>query len=221
MRLLVAEDDPKLCDVLARGLEHAGYVLDVAHRGDDALELLRYNDYAAAIIDWRMPGMDGVEMITVARRQGLRTPMLILTARDAPADRIAGLDAGGDDYLVKPFNFEELLARIRALLRRPVTASESLHFGRLIIDPARREARVDTSSLALTPTEYVLLDLLVRRAPLFVSRRDLMSHAWPRTDEPISANAIEVHMARLRAKLAPHGCAVEGMRRSGYRLTER
>jgi DNA-binding response OmpR family regulator len=221
MRLLVAEDDPKLCDVLARGLEQAGYVLDVANRGDDALELLQYNDYAAAIVDWRMPGMDGVDMIASARRQGLRTPMLILTARDTPADRIAGLDAGGDDYLVKPFNFDELLARIRALLRRPATGRESLRFSRLTIDPARREVRAGTLALRLTPTEYALVEAMAQRVPQFVSRRELMAHARPGADGAVSDNAIEVHMARLRAKLAPHGAGIEGMRRSGYRLVER
>ena len=221
MRLLVAEDDPKLCDVLQRGLEQAGYVLDVAHRGDDALDFLLYNDYAAAIVDWRMPGLDGVELILEARRRGLRTPVLMLTARDMPADRIAGLDAGSDDYLVKPFDFGELLARIRALLRRPVEAPESLSFGALVIDPALREARAGGSALRLTPIEFTLLELLARRAPAVVSRRELVAHAWPAAIDDVGANTVEVHMARLRAKLTAAGVAVEGVRRSGYRLTRR
>ena len=221
MRLLVAEDDPKLCDVLERGLEQAGYVLDVARRGDDALDYLLYNDYAVAIVDWRMPGLDGVELIKEARRRGLRTPVLMLTARDMPADRITGLDAGSDDYLVKPFDFGELLARLRALLRRPAEAPASLSFGRLVVEPALHEARVDGSVLRLTPIEYALLELLARRAPAVVARHDLVTHAWPGTTADVGTNTIEVHMARLRAKLTPAAVAVEGVRRSGYRLTLR
>ena len=221
MRLLVAEDDPKLCDVLERGLEQAGYVLDVARRGDDALDFLLYNDYAAAIVDWRMPGLDGIELISEVRRRGLRTPVLMLTARDMPADRITGLDAGSDDYLVKPFDFGELLARIRALLRRPAEAPESLSFGRLVIEPALREARVDGTPLRLTPIEFTLLELLARRAPALVSRRELVAHAWPGATDEVGPNTVEVHMARLRAKLTAAAVAVEGVRRSGYRLTRR
>src|SRR5579864_5202045 len=116
MRVLVAEDDSRLREVLGRGLEQAGYMVDVAGRGDDALDLLLYADYAAAVVDWRMPGMDGIDVVLAARRRGRRTPVLMLTARDTPADRVAGLEAGSDDYLIKPFDFEELLARLRALL---------------------------------------------------------------------------------------------------------
>lgn len=221
MRLLVAEDDPKLCAVLARGLEQAGYVLDVARRGDDAFELLLYNDYAAAIVDWRMPGMDGLELITAARRRGLRTPMLMLTARDTPSDRIAGLDAGSDDYLVKPFDFGELLARVRALLRRTADMPDALSVGSLVIEPARRQARCGADELPLTPIEYALLELLTRRKPELVSRPALIEHAWPDAAADVSANAVEVHIARLRAKLVSCGVGIEGVHRSGYRLVRR
>src|SRR5215468_9875554 len=118
MRLLLAEDDPALRSVLERGLREHGYVVDAVDRGDDALHLLGLSDYALAVIDWRMPGRPGVEVVAEARRLRLATPILMLTARDTVADRVLGLDAGADDYLVKPFAFDELLARIRALLRR-------------------------------------------------------------------------------------------------------
>ena len=221
MRLLVAEDDVKLCDVLGRGLEQAGYVLDIAQRGDDALDLLLYNDYAAAIVDWRMPGMDGIELVAEARRRGVRTPVLMLTARDAPGDRVTGLDAGGDDYLVKPFDFGELLARIRALLRRPVAAPGSLRLGELVVEPALRRARCGDAPLPLTPREYALLEVLALRQPAVVSRRELVASAWPDSSADVGANTIEVHVARLRAKLTAAGVGVESVRRSGYRLVRR
>ena len=143
MHVLVAEDDAKLRDVLDRGLRSAGYAVDVAARGDEALELLLRNSYAAAIIDWRMPVKDGIDVVTAIRAGGLATPVLMLTARDTPSDRIQGLDAGCDDYLVKPFDFEELLARLRALMRRPpATLGVSLRAGALTIDPAARLASV-------------------------------------------------------------------------------
>ena len=221
MRLLVAEDDPRLRELLERGLGRAGYVLDAAGRGDDALDLLCYGDYAAAIIDWRMPGLDGAAVISEARRRGVRTPFLMLTARDDPADRIAGLDAGSDDYMVKPFDFDELLARIRALLRRRPDAAEPLRLGSLVIDPERREARIGDVRLSLTPTEFALVEVLVRRAPDAVARRELVATGWPDAQGDVRANVVEVHMARLRAKLAPGSFGIEPQRRGHYRLVQR
>ena len=221
MRLLVAEDDPRLRELLERGLGRAGYVLDAAGRGDDALDMLCFGDYAAAIIDWRMPGLDGAAVITQARKRGVRTPFLMLTARDDPADRIAGLDAGSDDYMVKPFDFDELLARIRALLRRRPDAPEPLRFGSLVIERERRQARVGGISLALTPTELALVELLVQRAPDAVPRRDLVAAGWPDAAGDVRANVVEVHIARLRAKLAPSSFGIEAQRRGHYRLVQR
>jgi len=221
MRLLLAEDDAKLCDVLARGLQRAGYLLDAVRRGDEALELLRFNDYAVAIVDWRMPGVQGIDVVKQARLAGLRTPVLMLTARDTPADRIAGLDAGSDDYLVKPFDFEELLARVRALMRRQADHVPTISFGALRIDPARREATVRGAPLALTPTEFAVAETLARAAPALVSRDDLVRRAWHDGSESVGGNTIEVHVARLRAKLVAGGVGVEGVRRSGYRLVPR
>lgn len=221
MRLLVAEDDARLRELLERGLGQAGYVLDAVGRGDDALDMLCYSDYAAAIIDWRMPGLDGAEVISEARRRGVRTPCLMLTARDDPVDRIAGLDAGSDDYMVKPFDFDELLARIRALLRRRPDAADPLRFGALVIEPQRREARVGDTRLALTPTEFALLEVLVRQAPEAVARHVLVASGWPDAVDDVRANLLEVHIARLRAKLAPQSFGIEAQRRGRYRLVQR
>jgi DNA-binding response OmpR family regulator len=222
VRLLVAEDDARLCDVLARGLRGAGYSVDVASRGDEALSLLLLNTFDAAVVDWRMPAMDGVEVVTALRARGLSVPVLMLTARDTPSDRIRGLDAGCDDYLVKPFDFQELLARLRALMRRPAESlGVRLRVGALIIDPAGRGATVNGEAIALTPTEYAIVELLARRSPAVVRREAIANHAWPDSLDPIASNAIDVHIARLRAKLVVAGVRFEAMRRVGYRLIER
>jgi DNA-binding response OmpR family regulator len=222
MHVLVAEDDAPLRDVLARGLIAAGYTVDVAARGDEALDMLLVNDYAAAVVDWRMPAMDGIDVVAALRSRSLSTPVLMLTARDTPADRIRGLDAGCDDYLVKPFDFQEMLARLRALMRRPsATLGVRLRAGALSIDPATRRASVNGSTLALTPTEYAIVELLVRRSPSVVSRDAIANHAWTDALDPIASNSIDVHVTRLRAKLVGAGVRLEPIRTVGYRLVER
>ena len=138
MRVLVAEDDPGLRDVLVLGLKDQGYQVDAVERGDDAIDQLKWYDYDVAIIDWRMPGAEGIDVVAWARRQQRPTALLMLTARDAPPDRIQGLDAGADDYLVKPFDFGELLARVRALQRRPrQSAGPVIEKGQVALDPAQ------------------------------------------------------------------------------------
>lgn len=222
MQILVAEDDAKLRDVLARGLRSAGYTVDVAGRGDEALDLLLGNEYAAALVDWRMPVMDGIDVVTAIRSRGLATPVLMLTARDTPSDRIDGLDAGCDDYLVKPFDFQEMLARLRALMRRPpATLGVRLRAGALTIDPAARNVEVKGTTVTLTPTEYAIVELLVRRSPAAVSREIIANHAWTDALDPIASNSIDVHVARLRAKLVGSGIRLEPVRSVGYRLVER
>jgi DNA-binding response OmpR family regulator len=221
MHVLVAEDDAKLRDVLARGLRSAGYTIDEAARGDEALDLLLTRTYDAAVLDWRMPAMDGIDVVTATRSRNLSTPVLMLTARDTPADRIRGLDAGCDDYLVKPFDFQELLARLRALMRRPAaTLGVRLRAGSLTIDPATRSAAVNGATVALTPTEYAIVELLVRRSPAVVSRDSIANHAWTDALDPIASNSIDVHITRLRAKIVGAGVSVEAVRRVGYRLVE-
>jgi DNA-binding response OmpR family regulator len=222
MHVLVAEDDAKLREILARGLRSAGYTVDVAARGDEALQLLLVNSYAAAVVDWRMPVMDGIDVVTAIRSRSMSTPVLMLTARDTPSDRIHGLDAGCDDYLVKPFDFQEMLARLRALMRRPsATLGVRLRAGGLRIDPAERLASVNGAALALTPTEYAIVELLVRRSPAVVSRDTIANHAWTDALDPIASNSIDVHVTRLRAKLVGAGLRLEAVRSVGYRLVER
>jgi two-component system copper resistance phosphate regulon response regulator CusR len=146
----------------------------------------------------------------------------MLTARDTPSDRIHGLDAGSDDYLVKPFDFQEMLARLRALIRRPAaTLGVRLRVGALTIDPAARCALVNGSEVALTPTEYAIVELLVRRSPAAVRRETIATHAWSDALDPIASNSIDVHVTRLRAKLVGAGLGIEPVRSVGYRLVER
>ncbi len=221
MLVLVAEDDAKLREVLSRGLRSAGYTVDEARRGDEALDLLVTRAYAAAVVDWHMPVMDGIDVVTAVRSRNLSTPVLMLTARDTPSDRIQGLDAGCDDYLVKPFDFQELLARLRALMRRPAaTLGVRLRAGSLTIDPAARSAEVNGTIVALTPTEYAIVELLVRRSPAVVSREIIANHAWTDALDPIASNSIDVHVTRLRAKIVGAGIRLEAVRRVGYRLVE-
>jgi len=218
VRLLVAEDDAALRSVLGRGLTKHGYVVDATDRGDEALLLLEVNDYAAAIIDWRMPGVEGTDVIRQARARGDRTPLLMLTARDLGADRVEGLDAGADDYLVKPFDFSELLARLRALLRRPPLVSEPiLRVAELSLDPSTHDVRAGQRLVPLTPLEYAILELLMRRAPSVASRAVVAESAWG-AGETISMNAIEAHIARLRAKVTGSGIAIAAVRGVGYRI---
>ena len=221
MRVLVAEDDDGLRDVLVLGLQDNGYHVDAVERGDDAIDQLKWYEYDVAIIDWRMPGAEGIEVVRWARRHDRPTAMLMLTARDAPADRIQGLDTGADDYLVKPFDFGELLARVRALQRRPRGVDGPiLRRGRLSLDPVRHVAMVDERELNLTTTEYRILEVLLRRSPAVVDRKAIAEHAWADETDPLGSNAIDVQMSRLRAKLPGSGVHVVTVRGAGYRLEE-
>jgi DNA-binding response OmpR family regulator len=221
MRVLVAEDDEGLRDVLVLGLEDQGYQVDAVERGDDAIDQLKWYEYDVAIIDWRMPGAPGVDVIAWARKNNRPTALLMLTARDAPPDRIQGLDAGADDYLVKPFDFGELLARIRALQRRPRGVDAPIiQRGRLALDPVKREITTDGRALGLTVTEFNILELLMRRAPAVVDRKAIAEHAWRDETDPLGSNAIDVQMSRLRAKLPAAGIAIVTVRGAGYRLEE-
>ena len=221
MRVLVAEDDRGLREVLVQGLEDAGYFVDAVERGDDAIDQLKFYDYDVAILDWRMPGLPGVEVASWARRNERPTAILMLTARDAPPDRIQGLDAGADDYLVKPFDFGELLARVRALQRRPRGVdSPVLMRGALSLDPARRQVTLNGRMLNLTTAEFHILELLMRRFPAVVERKAIAEHAWRDETEPLGSNVIDVKMSRLRAKLVDSGIRVVTVRGSGFRLEE-
>ena len=198
-----------------------GYFVDTAAAAEKALELLTFTDYAVLIVDWRLPGMSGLEVVQQVRSRGLHSAVLMLTARDAPADRISGLDAGADDYLVKPFDFGELLARVRALQRRPGNRDgRALRRGQLVLDPATREVVAGGLALHLSGTEFRILELLMLRAPDVVDRRLIAQHAWKDETDPLGSNAIDVRMARLRAKLAGSGAEILTVRGAGYRLAD-
>ena len=219
MRALIAEDDGPLRSVLERGLSENGYAVDAVADGEQAVAFLREYDYAVVILDWRMPKMSGTDVVQHMRRGGDRTPILMLTARDSTADRVAGLNLGADDYLVKPFDFAELLARLQALQRRPALALvPQIVCGGLLLDTTTREVRKNGEPLTLTAKEFSLLELLLRRSPSLVTRRDIAIQVWGNEADAVGSNTIDVHVARLRAKVAGGGANIETVRSSGYRL---
>src|SRR6516165_4352639 len=219
MRALVAEDDSALRSVLERGLRENGYVVDAVVDGESALRHLRSYDYDVAVLDWRMPKRSGIDVIVEARRLGDRTPFLMLTARDTAADRVAGLNQGADDYLVKPFEFSELVARLRALQRRPaLTLDPVLECADLRFDPATRELTVSGQPVAATATETALAELMMRRSPAVVSRRTIATQVWDDEADAVGSNTIDVHIRRLRTKLAGSHAHIETVRGTGYRL---
>jgi DNA-binding response OmpR family regulator len=221
MRVLVAEDDPGLRSVLERGLREQGYAVDAVANGMLALRHLRSYDYDVAILDWRMPEKSGLEVVAEARRLGDRTPMLMLTARDTPADRVAGLNEGADDYLVKPFDFSELVARMQALQRRPALALQPvLVCGDLRFDPATRELSIAGQPITLTAIESSLVELLLRRSPAVVPRRIIATQVWNEEADAVGSNTIDVHIRRVRAKLEGSRASIETVRGTGYRLVE-
>ncbi|HTC70674.1 MAG TPA: response regulator transcription factor [Acidothermaceae bacterium] len=219
MRLLLAEDDAALRGVLVRGLTENGYVVDAVGDGEAALSYLATYEYEVVVLDWRMPKVSGYDALTAMRARRIAVPVLMLTALDRPADRIAGLDHGADDYLVKPFDFGELLARLRALQRRPVAMQATvLQCGDVRLDPASRQAFVEDRVLAITVTELAILELLMRRSPSVVTRQSIAMNVWPVEADGIGSNTIDVHVARLRGKLVGSHTRIETMRGVGYRL---
>jgi two-component system copper resistance phosphate regulon response regulator CusR len=201
MRVLFAEDDAALAATVARGLRESAYAVDVAGAGAAALMQAVLNDYDALILDAGMPKRDGFSVCREVRARGLTVPIMMLTARDAVADRVSGLDAGADDYLTKPFAFPELLARLRALLRRPRTiAPEEIRVGNLLVDTGRQTVRWGDKLIPVTTKEYSLLEFLARNANVVMSRADISAHVWDDNHDPAS-NALEVAVNRLRRKL--------------------
>jgi len=201
MRILVVEDEPVAATVLARGLREHAYAVDVAPDADAALEQVGANDYDLLILDVLLPGRDGLDLCRQLRAEGNAAPVLMLTARGGLDERIEGLDAGADDYLAKPYHFKELLARVRALLRRaPALASVILAVDDLTIDTRARRVERAGRTLQLTTKEYTLLEYLVRRQGDIVGRADIAEHVWDDSFDPMS-NLIEVYIQRLRRKL--------------------
>jgi len=220
MRALIVEDDVKLAALLRRGLVEEGHAADIAATGDDALWMAGATDYDAIVLDVMLPGIDGFEVCRRLRRSEVWSPVLMLTARDAVEDRVAGLDAGADDYLTKPFSFAELQARLRALGRRgPVERPPVLEVGTLRLDPSTRQVWRGDVEIALSTKELVLLETFMRRPGQVLSRFDLLEHAWDYSYENRS-NVVDVYVRYLREKLdRPFGeNSIETVRGAGYRL---
>ena len=225
MRLLLVEDDIMVASGIKLGLTDAGYAVDWVGSGERAEEVLRAESFDAAIIDIGLPAMDGLELTRRLRRPDMVSPampVLILTARDALHDRVQGLDLGADDYMVKPFELPELLARLRALLRRSQAATTAvLSFGPLELDTAGRRASIRSDAgeqvIELGPREWTVLEYLLINAPKPASK-DKLLQALTGWDKEITPNAVEVYVSRLRGKLEPHGVALRSIRGFGYRL---
>ena len=220
MRLLLVEDDPGVVRFVARGLQEHSYAVDVAASGDQALYQVEINDYDVLVLDVMIPGKNGFEVCRAIRSHGKRMPVLMLTARDAVEDRITGLDSGADDYLTKPFEFRELLARLRALLRRTGELRPSrIVVGDLILDTASQTAKRGARAITLTTKEYALLEFLARNAGRVVGRSEIAEHVWDESFDPFS-NLIEVYVNRLRRKLGEdHPPLLQTRRGSGYILS--
>ena len=222
MRILVIEDEKKLADVLKQGMEEKGYAVDVAHDGSTALELVLRTEYDCAVLDLMLPGRDGVEVCREMRRRGRQTPILVLTARSATDDKVRLLDLGADDYLTKPFAFEELLARLRALLRRgPVEPRPVLRVADLELDLAARKVRRAGREIVLTSREFAVLEYLMRQAGNVVTRSMIADHVWNLSYSG-GSNVVEVYINYLRRKLDQNfePKLIHTLRGAGYSLRE-
>jgi DNA-binding response OmpR family regulator len=219
VRVLVVEDELRLADVLRRGLSEAGHTVDVAHTGPEGLLAAGAEAYDAVVLDWMLPGQDGPSVCRALRSAGNRTPVLMLTARHAVPDRVAGLDAGADDYLPKPFSFDELLARLRVIARRaapePLLTADDLQ-----IDRDRRTVTRAGEAISLTAREFDVLVLLAGRAGQVVTRYTILDEVWD-GETDLRSNVIDVYIANLRAKVdRPFGRAsIETLRGIGYRFS--
>jgi len=217
-RILLVEDDPSLARGVAAMLRTAGHAVDVAEDGDMALALVTDEPYGLISLDLGLPDMDGLEVLRTIRRRGIKVPILVLTARDALADRVSGLDLGADDYLLKPFEPSEFEARVRALLRRiQGEASSEIVVGALTFDESKALARVGDRDLGLRRREWAVLSRLVARVGKVVPKERLTAEVFS-FDEDVGPNAVEVYVARLRRKLEPDGPEIRTIRGLGYML---
>ncbi len=220
MRILVVDDDRHLCSVIKRGLLEETYAVDVANDGEDGTHFAFINSYDLIILDIMMPMKDGIEVCHQLRASKINTPILMLTAKDAVEDRVRGLDAGADDYLVKPFAFSELLARIRALLRREGTSkTPELKVGDIALNTRTREVWRGDRSIELTTKEYTILEYFMRHPNVVITRTMLEEHAWDYNFESMS-NLVDVYIRRLRRKIDSEGemSLIQTVRGAGYRL---
>lgn len=203
MRILIVEDDEKIASFIVKGLKQAGYTVDHAPDGELGLEMALSNEFDAAVMDIMLPGMDGLAVIEAMRRNKVHTPVLILSAKREVSDRVHGLEAGGDDYLVKPFSFAELQARLQALIRRskpPTDEPTKLKFAGVVIDLLTREVRRDETSVELQPREYQLLEYFMRNPGRVISKTMILEHVWGYNFDP-QTNVVDVLVCRLRNKI--------------------
>jgi heavy metal response regulator len=222
MRILVVEDERRLCNIIKRGLVEEGYAVDPAYDGEDGICLAETSPYDLIVLDIMLPKKDGIEVCHKLRLKGINTPILMLTAKDTVEDRVKGLDAGADDYLIKPFAFGELLARVRALLRREsASKSPRLQVGDLVLDILTREAWRGQRRIELTSKEYVILEHFMRHPNMVITRTMLEEHVWDYNFDSMS-NLIDVYIRRLRRKIDEKGQAslIQTVRGAGYRLRE-
>jgi len=220
MRILIVEDEPALQQQVRAGIEAQGYTVDATGDGKEALYLATEYSYDAAVVDLGLPGLSGLDIIARLRKSGSHLPILILTARDRWQDKVKGLEAGGDDYLTKPFQMEELLARLKAILRRAAgVAQDVLELGAISMNLSAQKVVVAGTEVELTSYEYKLLEHLARNRNRVLSKDELASHLYPH-DEERDSNVIEVLIGRLRRKLDPDGALepIETLRGRGYRF---
>jgi heavy metal response regulator len=223
MRVLLVEDERRIADFIRKGLSESGYAVDVAYDGDEALDWPTVADFDLIILDVMLPVRDGIQVCRELRRRGVRTPVLMLTARDAVEDRVRGLDSGADDYLVKPFAFAELLARLRALSRRqPAVLQRVLKVGDLVLDTVTRKVERQSSSIELTAKEYAILEYLMRHPNQVLTRTMIAEHVW-NYDFDNASNVIDVHIRNLRRKIDEpfSGKLIQTMRGAGYVISDR
>ena len=220
MRILVVDDDVRLCSVISRGLTEEGYAVDMAHDGEEGQYLAEINDYDLVILDVMMPKVDGVTVCRNLREQRNDSTILMLTAKDAIADRVSGLEAGADDYLVKPFAFDELVARVRALTRRGApTRSTELTIGELTLNTVTRRLQRADEDIELTSKEYSVIEYFFRNPDAVITRGMIEEHAWNNDFDSVS-NLVDVYIRRLRSKIDRDGedSVIETVRGTGYRM---
>jgi DNA-binding response OmpR family regulator len=215
-RILIAEDQPRLASFLQKGLRSNGFATTVAEDGAKASLMARDDEFDLLVLDLGLPGKDGTEVLRELRASGQRMPVIILTARDDVSDKVAGLERGADDYVTKPFRFEELLARVRARLRDERTVERTvLRAGEIVLDLRTRRAATEGRTVDLTAREFTMLEVLIRHAGQVLSREQLLSHVWGYDYDP-GSNVVDVYIGYLRRKLAPD--SIETVRGMGYRL---
>lgn len=217
MHVLLVEDDLILADGIARILRGHGMVVDVVNNGDDADRALDAREVSVAVLDIGLPGMDGFEVVRRLRARGSSTPVLLLTARDDVQDRVRGLEIGADDYLVKPFAAPELVARLRALVRRSNPRTTTMQIGGLQLDPFARRATVGGQAVDLSAREWVVLEYLMQNVSRVVSKQQIIDAILPWGEE-VTLNAVEVYVSRVRSKIASAGVAIKTIRGFGYML---